>query len=239
MKTFFLRCDDVIKPDRAFLDVFGLFKAAELPLSCAVIPARAGAKLAGFLSAQAGAGVRLEVLQHGLSHAEHSGNSYLKQEFGPARSYKEQRADIAAGKRIITGLFGKLSKPVFVPPFHYYNSHTVRALAALGFKAICASRRLDEPLPRGLAFLPTRVTVNEYDLRLKPRPLHPGMLRARTLAALREDARRPAGIYFHHDDIGGRDLKVFAGYVSFLKTLERRGLARFVLASEILNKRAR
>lgn len=236
MKTFFLRCDDVVKPDRAFLRVFRLLKAAKLPVSCAVIPAQAGPALASFFRSETSAGARLEALQHGLSHAEHSGNKYLKQEFGPARSYKEQRVDIAAGKKLMRKLFGKRS-PVFVPPFHLYNSDTLKALVSLRFKALSASRRLKEPLPRGLAFLGTRVTVNEYDLDLKPRPLSLNLLKARTLAALREGSG-PAGIYFHHADIKGEDLEIFSEYVSFLKALENRGLARFVLASEIIKKRA-
>jgi len=63
------------------------------------------------------------------------------------------------------------------------------------------------------------------------------LLKARTLAALREGSG-PAGIYFHHADIKGEDLEIFSEYVSFLKALENRGLARFVLASEIIKKRA-
>lgn len=236
MKIFFLRCDDVIKPDKAFLRVFRLLKASELPVSCAVIPALAGPALASFFRTEAAAGTRLEALQHGLSHAEHSGNRYLKQEFGPARPYKAQRADIAAGSRLMKKLFGKISKPVFVPPFHLYNSDTVKALVSLRFKALSASRRLKEPLPRGLSFLGTRVTVNEYDLELKPRPLSLSLLKSRTLAAIKE--KGPAGIYFHHADIKGRDLGIFSEYVSFLKELEKRGLAGFVAASQILKKRA-
>lgn len=234
MKTFFLRCDDVVKPDRAFLRIFRLLKAAELPLSCAVIPALAQPALASFFRAETAAGTRLEALQHGLSHAEHSGNRYLKQEFGPSRSYKEQRTDIAAGKKLMRKLFGK-SAPVFVPPFHLYNTDTLKALVSLGFRAISASRRTKEPLPRGLAFLGTRVTVNEYDLELKPRPLSRSLLKSRTLAALKEGSG-PAGIYFHHADIKGKDFGIFAEYLSFLKALEKRGLARFVLPSEIIKR---
>jgi len=236
MKDIFLRCDDVTRPDAPFRRLLSLFEKTELPLSCAVIPALAGGELADFLSARSAAGARLEVLQHGLSHAEHAGNRYLKQEFGPARAYREQRADIAAGKKLLAGLFGRLSRPVFVPPFHMYNSDTLRALAALRFKALSASRR-PEALPRGLAFLGTRVTVNEYDLRLKPRPLDLKVLKARTLAALRE--RGAAGVYFHHADMRGKDFGVFSDYAAFLKELERRGLARFSLCCELLKRSVR
>ncbi len=235
MKLFFLRCDDVTKPGRAFLRVFGLLKSAGLPVSCAVIPAQAGQALAAFFRAETAAGARLEALQHGYSHAEYAGNRYLKHEFGPSRLYKEQRGDIAAGKRLMKKLFGKISKPVFVPPFHIYNSDTLKALASLKFKAVSASRPLKEPLPRGLAFLGTRVTVNEYDLGLKPRPLSLGQLKSRTLAAIREGGG-PAGIYFHHEDIKWKDFGIFSEYISFLKNLESRGLARFVLASETIRR---
>jgi len=126
--------------------------------------------------------------------------------------------------------------PVFVPPFHAYNSDTLRALRALGFLAISASRR-PERLPRGLAFLPTRVTVNEYDLRLRPRPLDLNLLKARTLAAIKE--KGPAGIYFHHADLNAENFRVFSAYAAFLKDLAGRGLARFALCSELIKKPAR
>ncbi len=229
MKTFFLRCDDAARPDRDFLRVLRLFKAAGLPLSCAVIPAASGAPLARLLASEAAAGARLEALQHGLTHADHGGNRYLKHEFGPSRAYAEQRRDIASGRRLMRRLFGRLFTPVFVPPFHAYNRDTLRALAALGFKALSASWR-PERLPSGLKFLGTRVTVNEYGLDLKARPLDLWLLKARTLAALREPG--PAGIYFHHADL--RPFKVFSDYALFLKELEKRGLARFVLCRELI-----
>jgi peptidoglycan/xylan/chitin deacetylase (PgdA/CDA1 family) len=235
MKDFFLRCDDVVRPDRAFLRVFELLSGLGLPLSCAVIPAGAGAALGAFFRKQQAAGARVEALQHGLSHAEHAGNRYLKQEFGPARRYDEQLADLAAGKEKLARLLGK-TPPIFVPPFHAYNSDTLRALRALGFSALSASRR-PERLPRGLAFLPTRVTVNEYDLRLRPRPLDLNLLKARTLAAIKE--KGPAGIYFHHADLNDKDFKVFSAYAAFLKSLAGSGLARFALCSELLKKSAR
>jgi len=235
MKTFFLRCDDVVRPDRAFLRVFKLLSGLGLPLSCAVIPAGAGKRLAAFFRRQRALGARVEALQHGLSHAEHAGNRYLKQEFGPARSYAEQAADLAEGKKLLARLLGR-TPPVFVPPFHAYNSDTLRALRALGFRALSASRR-PERLPRGLVFLPTRVTVNEYDLRLRARPLDLRVLQTRTLAAIKE--KGPAGIYFHHADLDDKNFRVFSAYAAFLTELACRGLARFALCSELLKRSAR
>ena len=236
MKEFFLRCDDVTAPDRAFLRVYGLVKAAGLPLSCAVIPAGAVPELAAFLRREAAAGARVETLEHGLAHAEHSGNRYLKHEFGPSRAYAVQRADMAEGRRLMRVLFGRLFTPVFVPPFHIFNSDTLRAAAALRIRAVSASRMPPGPRPPGLVFLPTRVTVNEYDLQLRPRPLDADLLRSRTLAALRE--KGPAGIYFHHADLRAADLKVFSSYLALLAGLRDRGLAAFRTCGELIKKRA-
>lgn len=235
MKTFFLRCDDVTRPDRAFRRACRLLAGLGLPLSCAVIPAAARPPLAAFLRRCRAGGFRIEPLQHGLSHAEHAGNRYLKHEFGPSRTYAEQRADIARGRALLRRLFGR-APSVFVPPFHAYNSDTLRALKALRFRALSASRP-PERAPRGLAFLPTRVTVNEYDLSLRPRPLDLRLLKSRTLAAIKE--KGPAGIYFHHADLSENDFAVFSAYAAFLKDLAARGLAKFVLCSEALSRPAR
>ena len=79
--------------------------------------------------------------------------------------------------------------------------------------------------------------MNEYDLRLKPRPLDLKALKARTLAAVRE--RGAAGVYFHHAALRGKDFGIFSDYVFFLKELERRGLARFSLCSALLKRSSR
>lgn len=237
MKEFYLRCDDVTAPDRAFLRAYRLVRKAGLPLDCAVIPALAGRPLAEFLAAEKKAGAAVEPLQHGLSHAEHSGNIYLKQEFGPARTYARQKADIRTGRKLMRGLFGAGAVPVFVPPFHACNTDTLKALAALGFAAISCTKLPPGAGPAGPAFLPVRVTVNEYDLKLKPRRLDAALLRARTLGALRE--KGPAGIYFHHADLNRADLEVFGDYLSFLKRLEKKKLAVFRLCSELLKRSSR
>ncbi len=237
MKEFFLRCDDVTAPDAAFRRAWRLIRAAGLPLSCAVIPAAAGEPLVRFLAGEAAAGARVEALQHGFSHAEHSGNRYLKHEFGPSRPYALQLADMAAGKKLMRRLFGKLFTPVFVPPFHACNTDTLKAAAALRLRGVSSSRLPPGGAPGGLAFLRTRVTVNEYDLRLEPRPVDAALLKSRTLAAIRE--KGPAGIYFHHADLNAAGLKAMKDYFSFLKELEGRGLAAFRTCAELLRRSSR
>lgn len=235
MKTFFLRCDDVVKPDRAFLRVFRLLDGLGLPLSCAVIPAATGAPLAAFFRRARAAGAGIEALQHGYDHSEHAGNRYLKHEFGPSRGLALQKADLAAGRKLMLKFFGRTPR-IFVPPFHAYNSDTLKALKAARFSALSASRPPEKPVA-GLAFLPTRVTVNEYDLALKPRPLDLRLLKARTLAAIKE--KGPAGIYFHHADLGQKDFGVFSVYAAFLADLRDRGLAAFSLCSALIKRSSR
>ena len=233
-----MRDDDVTAADADFLRVFGLLLSENVPAVYAVIPAEARRGLCRLLSGHPAAGRLFETAQHGLYHTDHAGNRFLRQEFGPVRPYALQLADIRAGRDLMKKNFGPLFVPVFVPPFHMYNSDTVKAAAKAGLKAFSASKNTGAFYGLGLAFLPALVNVNDYGLDLKPLPLKLETLKAKTLSALRSSGGI-AGVYFHHTDLKGRDFEVFGQYVVFLKGLAARGWIEFSLFSGILkNSRA-
>lgn len=235
-KFFFVRGDDVTGPGRLFLAVFNFLAAEKVPAVYAVIPAAVKPGLRRLLAAHPQAGELFEVVQHGLSHKDRSGNRFLRQEFGPVRPFARQLADIRAGRDLMKKNFGRLFVPAFVPPFHMYNSATVEAAGKAGLKAFSASKKVGAFPEGGPVFLRAEVNVNEYGLDLKPRPLVLAALKKKTLVALRLPG--PAtGVYFHHADLRSRDFKVFRDYVAFLKDLAGLGLIELALFSTILNSR--
>lgn len=234
-KTFFLRDDDVAEADPAFLRVFKFLLGVRVPTVYAVIPAKIKPGLTHLLTGHPEAGRLFETAQHGLCHCDHSGNTYLRQEFGPSRAFSRQLADIRTGRDLMKKEFGRLFIPVFVPPFHMYNSDTVKAAVKAGLTAFSASKSIGAIHGSGLVFLPAQVNVNEYDLALKAVPLEIKKLKEKTLKALRTPGMT-AGIYFHHSDLKRRNLEVFENYIIFLKELASRRWIELALFSSILRK---
>ena len=234
-KLFFLRGDDVTRAGPAFTTIFKLLLAEGLPVVYAVIPALATPSLRRLLTSHPAAGRLFETAQHGLRHKDHSGNRFMRQEFGPARNLRFQSEDIRAGAVLMRRNFGRLFIPVFVPPFHVYNSDTVSAAEKAGLKAISASKQLPSMRAHGPLFLPAMINVNDYGVDLKARPLDPAALKRKTLAALKRPGTA-VGAYFHHTDITGRDLRVFREYLIFLKDMVRRDLIVPALFSDMLGR---
>ncbi|MCM2267008.1 MAG: polysaccharide deacetylase family protein [Elusimicrobiales bacterium] len=230
-RYLFLRDDDAAAATPEFLRLFNFLKEEKLPSVYAVIPALAEPALVRRLKGR-GAGRLFETAQHGLRHKDHAGNRFMRQEFGPARTYARQLADIKAGAALMRRKFGKFFAPVFVPPFHTYNSDTALAAAAAGLKALSASKFNPALRGAGLKFLGTEVAVNSYGLDLRPRPLDPARLKAATLAALRAPGLT-LGVYFHHDHLG-EDFGAFRDYIRFLKDLCAKGLLQPALFSKLL-----
>ncbi|OGR70076.1 MAG: hypothetical protein A2179_00055 [Elusimicrobia bacterium GWC2_63_65] len=229
-KFLFLRDDDAAAATPEFRRLFAFLLAEKLPTVYAVIPALAEPALVRVLKGR-GAGRLFETAQHGLRHKDHAGNRFMRQEFGPARPYARQLADIKDGAAIMKKKFGRFFAPVFVPPFHTYNSDTALAAGAAGLKALSASRFNPALRGAGLKFFGTDVAVNSYGLDLRPRPLDLPRLKADTLAALK--APGPTlGVYFHHDHLG--DLVTFRNYILFLKDLCGKGLLAPALFSKLL-----
>ncbi len=176
----FFRDDDAGWDDERQLALCDLFGALGLPLALAVIPAAVSPGLAGALLAREWLGLH----QHGFSHSNHEVEG-RKCEFGPSRSYAEQRRDIAAGRDALEAV--GIVTTLFTPPWNRCTADTGRALLDLGFTALSREHRAK---PLGLDGL-LEVPVHLDFARLSPEEL------ASRFAGL-VAAGGPVGVMLHH-----------------------------------------
>ncbi len=175
----FFRDDDAGWEDGRLLELIARFAEHGLPLDLAVIPSELHESLASALTASH-AGLH----QHGYAHTNHQPEG-RKCEFGPARSKREQRADIAAGQARLRYLLGDRVDPFFTPPWNRCTRETGEALVELGFTLLSREHRA-EPLGL-LPELPVHLDV----ARLSPQELDDRF-------AAQVDAGGPVGVMFHH-----------------------------------------
>jgi hypothetical protein len=138
---FFVRDDDVGDLTDALRGFAETFAAQAIPVSYQIIPARLTPECADFLLSLRRAHPDLvEFGQHGLHHRMVVNGRELKREFGPERSFADQRAAIAEGLVLLRGALGDdIPIEVFTPPQHKFNRDTVRAAADVGHRVFSAS----------------------------------------------------------------------------------------------------
>jgi hypothetical protein len=175
----FFRDDDAGWEDERLLELIARFAACGLPLDLAVIPAELTPALADRL-ASTHAGMH----QHGFAHTNHQVEG-RKCEFGPARDYDAQRADIAAGQERLRALLGDRVDPFFTPPWNRCTRDTGEALVSLGFTLLSREHRAE---PLGL--------LRELSVHLDVARLSPLELDERFAERVR--AGGPVGVMFHH-----------------------------------------
>jgi hypothetical protein len=137
----FIRDDDVGALTPEFQRFFRLFADRGLPVSYQIIPEKFTTECADFLrAAQARNPGLVEFGQHGLRHEMVVRGKLEYYEFGPERSYDQQRQDIRAGRAILRERLGADAEvSVFTPPRHRFNRDTLRALDAEGLTILSAS----------------------------------------------------------------------------------------------------
>jgi hypothetical protein len=118
--TLWWRDDDAVAPSRALERLVSI--AGQVPIALAVIPARAQAELAAWLSDRQVSvpGARIDVLQHGWNHSNRSVGA-KKSEFPAERSSAVVASELAEGRRRLTKLFGTRALPVLVPPWNRFD----------------------------------------------------------------------------------------------------------------------
>jgi hypothetical protein len=192
--TFWWRDDDAV--DRtAALD--RLLALPELPLALAVTPAHARAALADRL-----AGRRVDVLQHGFSHANHQPRGEKQAELGDARPLGVMQEELARGWQRLAALFGERALRVLVPPWNRIDRRLVATLAGQGYTGLSTAKPR-ESVADGLFRANTHLDILDW---LKHPRQFIGLeaaldLAINHLAARRAgtaDADEPTGLLTHH-----------------------------------------
>lgn len=208
----FFRDDDAGWADQALFALLDRFSAHGVPLDLALIPAALTRPLAGALLRRiaAGDGERLGIHQHGFAHLNHEAEG-RKWEFGPSRSYAEQRTAIEAGHALIAAEFGTLTDPIFTPPWNRCTEDTVRALTDLGFEALSRDSTAAPLAQHRLQEIP--VTVDWCKMR------RPGSsataLGLRISACLESEPQ--CGIMLHHAAMDAADLALLDDLLPLLR----------------------
>ena len=190
-RTVFFRDDDAGWGDERLWELLDLFDRRSLPVDLAVIPAALNPALTAELTVRAHAG-GVHLHQHGFAHVNHEPTG-RKCEFGPARSYEDQAADIARGAAILGDAFAELVEPVFTPPWNRCTAVTADVLADTGF-AVLSRDSTATPLPDA-RILEVPITVDWFGSRKGVR-WTPYELADRLASAVRTGG--PVGIMLHH-----------------------------------------
>lgn len=152
--AYWWRDDDATAPSPALERLLTLAHSSETPLALAVIPAHAEAALAERLADAP----RIDVLVHGLSHANHAPAGMKKAEFGPSRALEALAADASAGLERLAAIMGSRVSPVFVPPWNRICGTLPPVLPGIGYRGLSAFGPVrDVPAVPGLVRVNTHI----------------------------------------------------------------------------------
>lgn len=229
----FFRDDDVDDDEDSLRTLADLFCERGISLNLAVIPGRLTRRGASLLRNYLRESPELIGLdQHGFLHVNHE-SAGRKCEFGLSRSFDEQRADIAAGRRMFSDEFGERISPVFVPPWNRCTPSTRRALVELGFIAISHFRSSESAACKSTdALVELPATLDPYRWKQGPE-LKPEQEIFRDLVAQLE-AGGVIGVMLHHKVMDAAALALTA---RLLDVLAASPAVRFYKFSDLLQER--
>lgn len=224
MMNMFFRNDDVYGADEKLMRLSGMLAGEGIPVHHAVIPKRLTGESSRELAKLKEGNPRLvEYGQHGYSH-ENLGNGRVKFEF-LGMGYEQQKDCIGKGRAIMESMLGKGFTPVFTPPYHKYDTNTLRVLKDLKFKVlsapVCKGLR---PSEYGLSVVPASISFNipycgSFITSLRF-----------TIKQLKAMGKQPfIGIYMHHHMFNESDFNNLSLLIRYL----RNEGAEFRMLSEI------
>lgn len=233
--TFWWRDDDAIEVTDALERMLKISENTGTPIAMAVIPARAGNDLRDRLIRHK----RVDVLQHGLAHANHEAEGGKKSEFGASRDIKLVEAELRQGRDILSGWTSFL--PVFVPPWNRMDSRILDVLPRLGIRGVSSfkARQARCPVP-GLLGVNTHVDIikssdgGRYFIGVGPAiQAIIDHLSSRRLGNVDRD--EPSGILTHHLDHSGESWTFLE---RLLRLVGNHPAGRWLSAREIFNVEA-
>ena len=128
VSTFWWRDDDAVE---ATPQLERLLRCADsIPVALAVIPGRVRPTLVERIGDEPS----IAVLQHGWEHVSHLPGS--TNEYPPSRTDEEVSREFFDGRSILRGLFGDQALPIFVPPWHAFDSRFMPVLTLNGLRGI-------------------------------------------------------------------------------------------------------
>ena len=228
-KRIFFRDDDAAELSENLKQLIDIFTSHHVPIHLSVIPALLTQECGDYLVKKVKeSGGLIEIGQHGYIHNDYSlaRGRLGKYEFGPKRSYQQQRADITRGRVILRKRFGD-GVGVFTPPWHGFDNNTLRALSHEGFEAISAAHReLNGHDFHGLGSIPININFNK-------RNDDGGWVTEENVEIVKKISRVAGlnvGILLHHEAFNGKD--EFRQLAELLRFLKNRKYAEFVHLSK-------
>ncbi len=191
--SFFFRDDDAGWEDARLFELLDVFADYNVPIDLAVIPKSISRQTAARLRRRLEENPEsISAHQHGYAHVNHE-QTGRKCEFGDSRSSWIQRADIAAGKTLLSELLGPITESIFTPPWNRCTESTADCLKQEGFTLLSrdiTATRFNTP---GLTELPVSIDwfAHRRKVRLTPNEIGDSLSRAVSSGA-------PVGVMLHH-----------------------------------------
>ncbi|TGD97211.1 glycosyltransferase [Methylobacterium nonmethylotrophicum] len=182
------RDDDATAHTPALDRLLALAARTGWPVALAAVPGRAEPSLAARLTDEAG----IDLLVHGLTHANRAPANARKAEFGPHRPLAALRSDAAEALRLAQARLGPRLLPVLVPPWNRIAPELPEALPALGYRGLSAAA--PHPAVAGLA--QAHAAVDPVAWRAGGGLADPEIVIARAARAVQEGG--PVGLLTHH-----------------------------------------
>jgi hypothetical protein len=228
----FFRADDIGAGGRAFHGLCQLFRAHNIPLAMAVVPAW----LTGIRADQLFASAALEEPlwgwhQHGWRHVNWQ-RTGEKSEFSELRPVERQWRDICQGLEKMTEIFRDYLVPVFTPPWNRLPNPTLRILQELDFKAVSMTGPLPRILRPGINLRNLRIQLDLHTRKAKDGQADFVNLLEELSGLLTK--REPIGIMLHHQRM---TLFAFEFLDALLDLLKHRVRARFSSFAELLEEK--